>query len=398
MKYKKSFILLSKDALCTDYLHSYGKKPGQFATPNLDELVENGTLFTNCYCAAGSTVMAFYSMCTNQFAHETDFQMYERCNFKFKGETLFNKTKRLGYDQCHIVWDEDWGFLPEYFDYFRNDVTLHNIVGFRERVSFHKKKEGVVKKDDKVAYETMKMIKQKLMSLLDTEDSVFIWLHLPHVVRGRSGYGADIDMFDEYIGMVRSLIPDDCIAITADHGNLNGYRGKLAYGFDVYNRVARIPLITPRKKNFKICADNVSAVDLFSLLFEDDIPQREFIYCDSAYRAQKSRKLAIFFKNFKYIYRKENGQEELYDTVYDPEESFSLISDRWFDVDRKVFVESKEEYYYPLWDELPEIRRIMRAEKNRIWRNGTFPVVIKSNLKDVLRPAVDWYRKLSGKI
>ena len=30
--------------------------------------------------------------------------------------------------------------------------------------------------------------------------------------------------------MIRGLVPDDCIAITADHGNLNGYRGKLAYG------------------------------------------------------------------------------------------------------------------------------------------------------------------------
>lgn len=395
---KKYFILLSKDALCTDYLHFYGKKPGQFATPNLDELVGKGTLFTNYYCAAGSTVMAFYSMCTGQFAHETNFQMYERGDFKFEGETLFTKAKKIGYDQCHIVWDEDWGFLPEYFDYFRNDVTIHNIDGFRERVSFHKKKEGNVKKDDKLAYETMERIKQKLMFLLDTKDNVFIWLHLPHVVRGRAGYGSDIDMFDKYVGMVRSLVPDECIAITADHGNLNGYRGKLAYGFDVYNRVARIPLITSRKKELNVYANNVSAVDIFSLIFEEDIPQRDFVYCDSAYRAQKSRKLAIFYKNFKYIFRKKDGHEELYDTFYDPDESFSLISDKWFDFDRKVYVESREEYYYPLWNELPKIRKIMRNEKKRIWRNGSLPVVIKSNIKDVLRPAVDWYRKFSGKI
>ena len=28
----------------------------------------------------------------------------------------------------------------------------------------------------------------------------------------------------------------------------------------------------------------------------------------------------------------------------------------------------------------------MRAEKERIWRNGSVPVVVKSNLKDLIRP------------
>lgn len=398
MKDRKVFILVSKDALCRDYLHQYGKLPGQFATPNIDELVAKGTLFTNYYCAAGSTVMAFYSMATGQFAHETDFQMYERINYQYKGETLFTKAKQRGYSQCHIVWDIDWGFLPEYFDYFRDDVTLHNIDGFRERVSFHKKVQGAVSNDDRVAYETLEMIKQKLISILDTEDSVFIWLHLPHVVRGRAGYGSDIDMFDEYIGMIRSLVPDECIAITADHGNLNGHKGKIAYGFDVYDSVANIPLITPRKHGIEVCTDNVSAVDLYSLIFEEDIPKRKFVYCDSAYRAQKSRKLAIIYKNFKYIYRKKDGSEELYDTAYDPNERFSIMEDKWFDVDRKIYVESKEEYYYPHWDDLPTIRKILREERDRIWRNGSLPVIIKSNIKDKLRPIKEWYIRFAGKI
>lgn len=395
MKQRKIFCLVSKDAMCKDYLHLYGNKPFQADTTNIDELASNGTIFNNYYCAAGSTVMAFYSMCTGQFAHETDFQMYERINYQYKGETIFTRAKKIGFDQCHIVWDIDWGFLPEYFDYFRNDVVLHNIDGFRERVSFHKKVQGDVKNDDEKANETLEMIKHKLSDILSTDESVFIWLHLPHVVRGRAGYGSDMDMFDKYIGMVRTLVPDDCIAITADHGNLNGNHGKIAYGFDVYDKVANIPLITPRKQNLKIYDGNVSAVDLYSLLFDDEIKQREFIYCDSAYRAQKSRKLAIIYKDYKYIYTKRNGNEELYNLTLDPEESFSLMSDKWWDIDRKVYVDIKEELYFPRWSELNEIREKMRNEKKRIWRNGSLGVVIKSGIIDKLRPVKDWYMRLN---
>jgi len=398
MSQEKKFVLISKDALCIDYLHLYKSRKGQFATPNIDELAGKGTVFTNYYCAAPSTVMAFYSMGTGQFAHETNFQMYERIHYPFKDYTSFDMIHSCGYDEAHIVWDEDWGFLPEYFDYFRNDVTIHNIDGFRERVSFHKKIQGDVVSDDNKAFEVMEMIKGKLEELLDTPKSVFIWLHLPHVVRGRAGYGSDIDMFDKYVGMVRSLVSDDCIAITADHGNLNGYRGKLAYGFDVYQRAIHIPLITPRIKDVEICTTNTSSVDLFKILLYKDIPAREYVYSDTAYRAQKSRKLAIIKGHYKYVYTKKTGTEELYDLEYDPEENFSLMEDKCYDVDRKLYVLSKEEYYYPYWSRLPEIRKNMREEKNRIWRNGDLKVVLKSNFKDILRPLYDRYIRIIGKI
>ncbi len=398
MNQRKVFVLISKDALCTDYLPLYGSCPGQFETPNINELASKGTVFTNYYCAAPSTVMAFYSMVTGQFAHETNFQMYERCGFDFKGSTMFTRLRELGYVERHIVWDEDWGFLPEYFDYFHDDVKIHNIDGFRERVSFHKKTDGEVTNDDAMAEDVLGMIKEFLLNLLNNDKNTFIWLHLPHVVRGRAGYGSDIDMFDKYVGMVRSLVPDSCIALTADHGNLNGFRGKLAYGFDVYNRAARIPLITPRIGGTGKYTSNVSSVDLFSILFEHKIPEREFIYCDTAYRAQKSRKLAIIYKNYKYIYTKKDGHEELYDLAYDPNEQFSLMEDKTFDPDRKLYVVSSEEYHYPFWSSLPAIRERMINERNRIWRNGDLNVVLKSDIKDLLRPLYDRYIRWIGKI
>lgn len=392
----KKYVLISKDALCKDYLSLYGIRKGQFKTPNICELASKGTLFTNYFCAAPSTVMAFYSMGTGLFAHETEFQMYERIHYKQEGATSFTRVRDAGYEEMHIVWDEDWGFLPEYFDYFRNDVVIHNIVGFRERVSFHKKDDVEITNNETNAQNTLDLIKNTLTRLLDTEKSVFIWLHLPHVLRGRSGYGSDIDLFDQYVGMVRSLVPDDCITVTADHGNLNGFRGKLAYGFDVFDKAIRIPLITPRICGLEVCDENVSSVDLFYLINNNEINHREFIYSDTAYRAQKTRKLAIIYKNFKYIYTKRTGKEELYDLTYDSEEQFSLMSDKLFDVDRKVYVNSKEEYYYPNWDILPSIRQLMRNEKKRIWRDGDIRVIIKSNIKDLLRPLYRMYRRINA--
>lgn len=398
MRNNKVFVLVSKDALCKDYLSIYGHKPYQSKTPNIDDLASKGTIFTNYYCAAPSTVMAFHSMGTGLYAHETEFQMYERIHYKHNGVTSFTRLKDAGYDEIHIVWDEDWGFLPEYFDYFRDDVTIHNMVGFRERVSFHKKEQVEVLNNDIVALEELAVIKEKLVNLLNTEKSIFIWLHLPHVVRGRSGYGADIDIFDQYVGMIRGLVPDDCIAITADHGNLNGYRGKLAYGFDLYDRATRIPLIIPRIHNQELISNNVSSVDLFSILLNKEIPNREFIYCDTAYRAQKHRKLAIIYKNYKYIYTKDGCGEELYDLTFDPEEQFSLMSDKLYDVDRKVYVNSKEEYFYPFWATINNVRELMRAERNRIWRNGDKLIAIKSAIKDMLRPVYRRYRQLKKAI
>jgi hypothetical protein len=46
-----------------------------------------------------------------------------------------------------------------------------------------------------------------------------------------------------------------------------------------------------------------------------------------------------------------------------------LFDDWGYDVDRKVKTPSRELYFYPEWDNLPEIRTKMRALKDEIWRD-----------------------------
>ena len=397
MPKRKVYILLSKDAMCTDYLHFYGEKPSQFRTPNLDELVAKGTLFTKYYTAAASTVMSFYSFVTGVFSHETDFQLYERINLKVDSETFFTKLKDNGYEN-HLIWDTHWDFLPEYYDYYSGNIEIHSIEGIKESVGVHKKFEGELFSDDEKAMEALRKVETLIVELLNTDKNLFIWLHLPHVLAGRACYGADVDMFDKYVGMVRKYFPDDCIAVTADHGNMNGFHGKLAYGFDVYEKVARVPLITPRVEDYKTYDQLSSSVDLYSILFNKLIPDRKFVYCDTAYRAQESRRLAILYKNYKYIYNKRDCSEELYDLEYNPEESMNLISDKLYDVDRKITVEIKEQYFYPKWGDLSEVRKVFRTERKRIWRDGDLRVVIKSKLKDIIRPLYDKYLHITKQV
>lgn len=390
---KKIKVLISKDAMCKDYLHIYGGRPNQYKTPNLDELAAKGTVFNRHYTAAPSTVMSFYSMVTGKFAHETKYQMYEKIHDDVQEKTLFTKIKEMGYDESHIIWDEMWDVLPAYFDYFHDDVQIHSVSGLRESVGVHKKKEGELFSDDSKASATLKLIEKLFVDILSTNNNQFIWIHLPHVLSGRACYGSDIDIFDMYIGMVRKYVHDEDIVISADHGNMNGSKGKLAYGFDVYDRVSCIPLITPRINGLRTCEKNTSSVDLFDIVFNNFIPEREYVYTDSAYRAQKSRKLAIVFQNYKYIYTKRTKREELYDLSIDPDENFSLMEDELFDIDRKIMISIREEFFYNHWEELNEIRNKMRKEKDSIWRNGSFDVILKSHIKDLFRPMYDYYCK-----
>ena len=386
------YVLISKDAMCTEYLPAYGNK--YWKTPNIDELAAKGTVFLQHYTAAPSTVMSFYAIATGTFAHETKYELYERIHETYVGETMFTKLRDMGYN-CHILWDDKWMMLFDYYDYFRDDVKVHVLQGLRQGVGAHYIHEGFLSPDDQKAEEAFLKTSKELEAILTSDENVFLWVHFPHVFYGRAAYGSDIELFDRYVGFIRGLVPDDCIAITADHGNENGNKGIIGYGYKAYQPSIRIPLITPRIGDYKVYDKATSSIDLLQLMF-GNIPERKFVYSDTAYRAQRHRKLAIIYKNFKYIYNKQTDTEELYDLDFDPTEKYSIMEDYVYDVDRKITAPSRELYYYPDWDKLPEIREVMRAEKNRIWRNGSPLVVLKSNLKDFIRPFYEILTRQKG--
>lgn len=366
---KESILFLTKDAFCKAYLPCYGNRYYAGKTPNLDELVDKGTLYTNFFTAAPSSAMSYLSMFTRKYPYQQEMQIYTQLPEDFKGRTLFDDAYEMGFS-CHVLWDAGWIHLA--YDYTRcygKNTTLHNMENFRQPVGSHYKHEGVLVRNQEKEEEGVTRLRNELNTIFENNNKVFLWCHLPHVLKGRTSYGDDIDLFDRYLGVFREFFSDDNIFISADHGNMNGLKGKVCYGFDVYDTSISIPFISPRINELKICDTHICNINVFELLFKRKVVESSIIFSDSQYYAQPKRKLAVIFEKYRYIYNKADNSEELYDIEYDPNQNFNLISDDIYDVDRKLVSPAREYYFYPEWDKLPEIRTKLRAEKDKIWRD-----------------------------
>lgn len=365
---KDNILLITKDAFSTEYLPCYGNKYWEGKTPNIDEMVAKGTLFTNFYTAAPSSAMAYMAMFTGKYSHEQNIKKYVPLVNSYSGETLFDKARTKGFE-CHVIWDEGWMSTSYRHSLCYGEGTIfHPLLGLRQGVGFHYKHDGFLEPNKEKEEATLKMIEKEIEQICE-RGKVFVWFHLPHVINGRTGYGSDIDVYDKVIGIMRRFFNDSNIFISADHGNMNGHKGILGYGFHVYEPAIKIPLITPRKAGLKQCDALVSSIDWDKIIFGGDtIPNRDVIISDSAYYAQPHRKIAILYSKYRYIYNKATKKEELYDIEWDPNQNFSLMEDTCYDEDRKVTSPSRELFFYPYWDELPEIRQKFRTEKNKMWR------------------------------
>lgn len=405
----ESILLLTKDAQCKSYYPCYGNKYYEGKTPNLDELVAKGTKFNNCFTVAPSSAMSYLGMFTMKYPYEHVMQTYVPLNKPYEGITLFDKANELGYE-THVLWDEHWYNMAYiYTQCYGKNTAIHYLNELRQGVGPKYRRNEALVRDDEVAKKTLAMVRQEMEELTKSGNKLFVWFHMPHVLNGRTGYADDIDLYDQYIGMLREFFSDDNIFISADHGNMNGVRGKLRYGFDVYDTAINIPLITPRIDGLKECNALMTNKDFFNLIFNREITEREFVIADSTYYAQPRRKTAIIYGKYRYIYNKETKTEELYDVEWDANQNFNLISDWHDDNDRHLRSLSRELYFYPYWDELPKIREKLRAEKDRIWRDlkGKEKVVTwiygmfrKNKLTHTLLSAIKAYienKRISGK-
>lgn len=375
MQEKEDIIFITKDAFCKDYLPCYGNQYWKGHTPNIDELVKKGSIFKKYYTGAPSTVMSNMCMFTGLYPHESELSQYVLSGIHYQGETLWTKAEKKGYE-CHIIWDEAWHSVfkmeQRYYCYGEN-TKIHNLKDIRQGVGAHYLHGDSLKRDDKkteYVYRTIKNEIQKIKS--KAQKPIFLWMHIPHVINGRTGYGTDIDAFDYIVGIARKEFQDDNIFIAADHGNMNGVKGKISYGHDVYETAVNIPLITPRINDQEVIDKLTSNIDISTIILERKIPNRNVVYSDSTFYAQPNRKLAIITKNYKYIYNKHSKKEELYDLRTDSAENCNLISDTIYDVDRHVQTPLRELYFYPYWDELEAVRSYFRTEKKKIWKKGTF--------------------------
>ncbi len=379
---KSSILFLTKDAVPTSYLPCYGNKFWKGKTPNIDELVVKGTLFTNAFTAAPSSAMSYLTMFTRKYPYEQEMQKYVPLIKPYEGPTLFDEAYDMGFD-CHVVWDEHWIKLAQRFsECYGKHTTMHPLNGLRQEVGLNSKRENFLVRNKQLEVQAFAMFKKEIEGITAGDKKVFLWCHLPHVLNGRISYCDDVDLFDQYLGFLRQHFDDSNIIVSSDHGNMNGMRGKIRYGFDVYDPAIRIPLIAPRIEGKAVYEEQFCNIDMFELLFEHRAVKRDIIYSDCAYYAQPHRKLAIIYGRYRYIYNKIDNTEELYDVDWDTHQDFNLMSDYCYDVDRKTEAISRELYFYPEWNTLPIIRERLRAEKDKIWREQTKAESIMLSLKE----------------
>jgi arylsulfatase A-like enzyme len=368
-------IFITKDAVFRGYLPIYGNSFWKGQTPNIDELASKGNVFKNHYAAAPSTIMSSMCMCTGLFSHESELDRLYTSHLRFSGETIFVKAEELGYE-CHIIWDikRKTKFKAEEKYYcYGEDTKIHYAPDLSQSVGTHQSYNGTLQRDDKKTDIALRNIENEIKSILvEAKKPVFIWFHVPHVINGRTGYGQDFDVFDKVIGIARKYFDDNGIYISADHGNMNGVRGKVCYGFDVYQPSVLIPFISPRIDDKKTTDELTCNIDIDKIILHNQVPKRELVYSDSAFYAQPQRKLALINERFKYIFNKQDHSEELYDLIYDPNETCNIINDFIYDPDRKIDTPLRELYFYPYWVEAEEARVYFREEKNKIWKEGSF--------------------------
>ena len=395
---KDRIVLITKDATCKSYLSIYGNK--YVKMPNLEALAAKGTVFNRFYTAAPSTAMSFIAFSTQKYPYQTRHKTYVKFTEQEK-DTIFDKLYTEGYN-CHIIWEEKWVAMAKDYSQCYGEHSQFHLIHINQVVGAHNKDAHSIECNDELANNTIKTIKEAIEKVCSTTDGkLFLWIHLPHVLLGRNCYGTDEDMFDRVIGVLRDNFGDDAIYSSADHGNMNGYKGKVCYGFDVYQTAINIPLITPRINGMSTCDVAISNVHLFDII-KGVVPKDEFVYSDTAYYAQPHRKIAIIHNNYKYIYNKATNTEEFYDVDFDPSEHCNMISRVIMDVDRHVPTPLDQVYYYPHWDKIDIELDLLKKEFTRIWRTESSQRTMLNKVKMLLKKnpklyhsMAIWWRKVS---
>ena len=369
--------------------------------PNLEALAEKGTVFNNFYTAAPSTAMSFIAFSTQKYPYQTRHKTYVKFTEQ-EQDTIFDKFYEDGYE-CHIIWEEKWVAMAKDYSQCYGEHSQFHLIHINQVVGAHNKETNRIECNDELAEKTINTIKEEIKIVCDsTKGKLFLWIHLPHVLLGRNCYGSDEDMFDRIIGILRESFGDDAIYVSADHGNMNGYKGKICYGFDVYQTAINIPLITPRIGGLKTCDTTISNIHIFDII-RGVIPHDDFVYSDTAYYAQPHRKLAIIHNNYKYIYNKAARTEEFYDIDFDPYENCNMINRVIIDEDRHVPTPLDQVYFYPHWDKVDSELDILRSEFNRVWRTESterrmlnkIKTCLKNNTK-IYNLLVSLWKKFSG--
>jgi len=374
---RKNIVLVTKDVLRRDYLRCYNPN-SIFNTKNIDKLAKKGCIFDNFYASAASTGMATTCMFSGLSAFQLERKSFREVNQFTQTKTLFSLLEDEGVS-THVIWSyefEEMGYA--YSKVFDEATNIHYAPPGGSCETTPQKRAFKGKGD---SYDLPDYFFQFIKKISDESSGrFFIWCHCPHVFQPRTSYGSDIDLFDSLIGRLDNEIDAELI-VAADHGHMLCEKGKITYGFDLYDGIVKIPLITPNYFGSSTVEFPVEQSQLKEILFSKKLVKKEFIYSDTQYYEQKNRKLMILKGQMKYIFNKIDQSEELYDLKFDPSENINLLVDYWPDLERNTAYKLDEVVYYNDWSKAKEYYYLLRQEKDKIWRQGSFLSEFISDIK-----------------
>ena len=191
----ENILLISKDMLRRDCLSCYGGR--LYHTPNIDKLAEKGTIFMNCYSPSPSTAMAITCMFSGLNAYElVDRRDYVEVTKFTQVPTLFSILNGKGYE-TYVVWPARFRSAAErYSKVFDENTKVRNLADVGRIIPAdsykHRRSSEGTNKDDTSDAERYFQEVDKIVS--NSQNPVFIWVHLPHVLKPSHRDGSDVGL------------------------------------------------------------------------------------------------------------------------------------------------------------------------------------------------------------
>lgn len=345
----RNVVLISIDTCRSDHLGCYGAtRP---ATPNIDAVAQQGTLFENVTSPVPLTLPAHCSIMTG--TNPTYHGVHDNLNDRLSpanltlAEVLHGNGFATGAIVSAAVLDSRLG-LNQGFDTYLDKMSV---------------REGDENSAERPGGETTQLALQWLDQ--HQENPFFLFLHYfdPHdpyrppepfaSQYADDLYSGEIAFTDSCIGQVigklkaLGLYDSTLLIITGDHGEMLGEHGEKGHGFFIYQSALRVPLVVrlPGQETAHRASDAVGLVDLVptvcSLLQVDRPPvlhgedlspallgkplpfPPRTLYCESLYatRYDANSLLGFVGEQWKYI---QTTRPELYELPRDPRESNNL--------------------------------------------------------------------------
>jgi arylsulfatase A-like enzyme len=249
---RPNLILLSVDTLRADHLGLYGYSRN--TTPNLDQLLNRGTWFSDASCNVPLTNPSFSSLLTSRYPHQTGATR-NGIPMIPGNLTLVQILKAQGYQTAAIL--SNWP-LKDHLSGLKPGFDLYDDEFFEKRWLFFKNERDAER------------VTEHALSWLETKPAgpFFLWVHYsdPHAPylnhpefsfrsrsrlasadRNRDDYDSEIAYADHYIGKLLEALSTlefssrTLIVFVADHGESLGEHQTTGHGHNLYQPSLHVP-------------------------------------------------------------------------------------------------------------------------------------------------------------